>query len=92
MTPPWISRVDRLTIAPNALGTRLYAGVRNRDLARSFPVSARPPAYRVGSQISYLPSASISAFKFSVAVSNCFLVKRTITGSASLKKPRLSPR
>ncbi len=49
-------------------------------------------AYRVGSPIFYVPSASISAFKFSVAVSNCFLVKRTITGSASLKKPRLSPR
>src|ERR1019366_3174390 len=36
-------------------------------------------------------SASRSSLKFSVAVSNCLLVSRTTTGSASLKKPRLSP-
>ena len=37
-------------------------------------------------------SASRSSLKFSVAVSNCLLVSRITTGSASLKKPRLSPR
>ena len=40
----------------------------------------------------YGASASIRAFRFSAAPSNCFLVKRTITGSASLKKLLLSPR
>jgi hypothetical protein len=40
----------------------------------------------------YSAPASSSALRFSAAVSKCFLVRRITTGSASLKKPRLSPR
>jgi len=45
----------------------------------------------VGEQCLYRASASRSALRFSVAVSKCFLVSLITTGSASLKKPRLSP-
>ena len=60
---------------------------RHRDRTRPLPTSkTRAWAHH------HNASASSSSLKFSVAVSNCLLVSRTTTGSASLKKPRLSPR
>ena len=52
----------------------------------------KPTTGNAGGGSSYRASASSSALRFSVAVSKCFLVSLTTTGSASLTKPRLSPR
>jgi hypothetical protein len=93
--PDAIIGVDPCSITPRCQGAGPQCGRRSPPGDKTLGCASVQHLKRrcsVSDSCVYVASASIKAFRFSAAVSKCFRVKRTITGSASLKKPRLSPR